>query len=32
MSCCILFKDRIPLSWLFLGVGCFSYVTKALSS
>jgi hypothetical protein len=32
MSCCILFKDLIPLSCLFLGLGCFSYVTKTLSS
>jgi hypothetical protein len=31
-SCYILFKDCIHLSWLFLGLGCFSYVTKALSS
>jgi hypothetical protein len=32
MPCCILFKDLIPLSLLFLGLFCFSYVTKALSS
>jgi hypothetical protein len=32
MPCCILFKDLMPLSYLFLGLGCFSYVTKALSS
>jgi hypothetical protein len=31
MPCCILFKDRIPFSWLFLGLGCFFSVTKAIS-
>jgi hypothetical protein len=30
--CCILFKDCIPLSWLFLELGCFSGITKAVSS
>jgi hypothetical protein len=30
MPCCILFKDLIPFSLLFLGLGCFSCVTKAL--
>jgi hypothetical protein len=32
MHCCILSMDLISLSWLFLGLGCFSCVTKALSS
>jgi hypothetical protein len=29
MPCCILFKDRIPLNWLFLGHCCFSSITKS---
>jgi hypothetical protein len=32
MPYCILLKDRIPLSWLSLGLGCFSSVTKVISS
>jgi hypothetical protein len=32
IPCCNLFKNLIPLSCLFLGLGCFSCVTKALSS
>jgi hypothetical protein len=32
MPCCILFKDLILLSCLFLGLGWFFYVIKALSS
>jgi hypothetical protein len=30
MHCCILFKDCIPLSWLFLGLGFFLMLVKLL--